>query len=358
MLLARNLVEEVHVWDFCVDNQTNREFIHAFMNASDRDPRYVLYSSPPDWNKQYTITSRGQGYLWEKYYEHYSTDPRYSDEDILVKADDDIVFLDVNKFTDFVANIKTPNLYFPNIVNNDAGLYVQGQRNVHPNIVRIFKDYEQLGVKFAQRFETYYTDDVIHAHKMPFSATCPISNFRCTLHRTDWTVGLYTRGDQAIDIHESFLENPQQFLTACSGDGDDEQQRVFPRMIPLKQRISVNMFAGRMMLIKQLFATFLDHQCCEDEGFLGKWPSLSHLDHLIDTHFTIVHFAFNPQYKSYETKMNELINRYDDLSLMILKQQQLLSLHSNNHHPHLHHLHHQHHLRHRGNDTLLLSSSK
>ena len=89
-------------------------------------------------------------------------------------------------------------------------------------------------------------------------------------------------------------------------------------MVRLRQRISVNMFAGRIALIKKVFSTFLDHHCCDDEGYIGKLPSLTHMDHLIDTHFTVVHFAFNPQYKTDKGKdLSRLIAHYDELSLQL-----------------------------------------
>ena len=90
----------------------------------------------------FDVTTHSQGYLWEAYYEHKSASAEYDDEDILIKADDDIVFVDVDKFGDFLANIQTAHVYFPNIVNNDAGLYVQGSRKAHQQVTDCLEEYE------------------------------------------------------------------------------------------------------------------------------------------------------------------------------------------------------------------------
>ena len=89
-------------------------------------------------------------------------------------------------------------------------------------------------------------------------------------------------------------------------------------MVRLRQRIPVNMFGGRIALIKKVFSTFINHMCCDDEGYIGKWPSLSRMDHLIDTHFTVVHFGFGLQYKTDKGKdFSRLIAHYDELSLQL-----------------------------------------
>ena len=310
MLLARNLIDEVHVWDFCVDNQTNREFIHSFMNSTNRDPRYVLMTNPPELKNKY-VSSRTDNYLWDKYYDHYSTDPRYKDEDILLKVDDDIVFLDVNKFGDFLGSIKTLNLYFPNIVNNDAGLYIQGQRKAHPSVVQAMKYYEDKGINFEKKFNTYFYNDFRKMVNMLYRYVCPLSSYECSPNSEEWRDGIFARGDMADDTHVGFLENPEKFIEACSNEN-------LPRMVILKQRISVNMFAGKMMLIKKIYSTFINHMCCDDEGYIGKWPSLTHIDHIIDTHFTVVHFAFNLQYENDKGKdLSRLIAQYDALASQI-----------------------------------------
>ena len=73
-----------------------------------------------------------EGYLFQSFYKHYCTNKRYRPDDIIIKADDDIVFIDISRFDSVVNNISHKHLYFPNIVNNDVGLVIQGNRNAHP----------------------------------------------------------------------------------------------------------------------------------------------------------------------------------------------------------------------------------
>ena len=66
---------------------------------------------------------------WVPYYQHYY-DYRLTlyAETVLVKIDDDIVFLDVDTFADYIQYVvdhPQPFLTFPNIVNNGAAAHLQ-----------------------------------------------------------------------------------------------------------------------------------------------------------------------------------------------------------------------------------------
>jgi len=324
ILLARNLVDEVHVWDFSYDQPDDRTYLQDFVSSKKNTTLlYRLFEAPKVAKIRYGVTGRGQGYLWESYYEHYSTSSHYREEDILVKADDDIVYMDLDNFAGYLKNIVTPQLYFPNIVNNDAGLALQGSRNAHPSAVSFFDQYQHNGTDFWTRFNSYYFEDLKELHKLGGHwSVCPLSCALCSMHpskgnsNSNWEGGLYTRGDIAEALHAGFLQNITHFVATCANQS-------FPRMIPLRQRISINMFAAYMPVIKKTFSIFLDHQCCDDEGFLGKWPSLTHWDHLIDSHFTIVHYGFNLQYDSSGSNkpLSRFIAEYDALSEKLHQQQ-------------------------------------
>jgi hypothetical protein len=338
MLLNLSLVDEVHIWDICLDDLDNRALLYRFVNETN-DPRYIIFPNPQQM-VHYNVTKKGQGYLWEAYYHHYATHERYKDEDIIFKTDDDTVFVDVSSFASFLSQITTPNLYFPNIVNNDAGLYVQAKLNVHPVANNVLNFYESHKVPVHQLVNSYYTNSVVEAHSMPFGNICPL---------TYCTGGLYAKGVFADDIHKAFLSDPQKFIYNCQNGApptstkqthhfhhyrhhhlrnqshigettnhtlESKAPPVDPinnRLFPVKRRISINMFAGKATMIRQMFKIFLDYQCCDDEGFVGKWPSLTQLDHLIDSHFVVVHFAFNAQYQLGK-HFGEWVVQYDELS--------------------------------------------
>jgi len=79
--------------------------------------RPIKYDSGADQNISYK-------YLWYSFYEHYLINKRYQPQDIFIKADDDIVFVDISSFQLFlneIINSTGPNIHFLNIINNDAG---------------------------------------------------------------------------------------------------------------------------------------------------------------------------------------------------------------------------------------------
>jgi hypothetical protein len=46
---------------------------------------------------------------------------------------------------------------------------------------------------------------------------------------------------------------------------------------------------------------FLEEHCCEDEGFIGAYPTLTHNSLIIHVEFVVSHLAFSPQYKDPRT---------------------------------------------------------
>ena len=92
-----------------------------------------------------------------------------------------------------------------------------------------------------------------------------------------WAEGWFSRGDFADKVHSLFLKDPTVFQNSHFSKET--------RFVHFKRRISINMFAARFGLVREAFSLFLHDQCCDDEGFMGKWPSLSHSDHIIDTRY-------------------------------------------------------------------------
>ena len=300
-LLRKKLVHSVHIWNFC-ETKEDEKFLLKYLESIENDETLVFeYFEIPamSTNLKTMAGARESGHLWKAYYEHYSNSAEYDDEDILIKADDDIVFVDVDKFDDFLANIQTAHVYFPNIVNNDAGLYVQGSRKAHQNATDCLEEFAREEADFKYNVNHYYVDDIQASYEMSMKKVYPLSG--------SWNDAWIMQGSLADGLHEGFLENPQQFIAACANVS-------YPRMVSVKQRISFNMFAGKMAMIKKLFGTFLEYQCCDFEGYLGKWPSLTHLDHLIDSHFTVVHYAFNMQFGTDTKDLNRFVSQYEALA--------------------------------------------
>lgn len=77
-------------------------------------------------NKKFKLMETANKFTWVDYYLHY-TQTRYPNH-IIIKADDDIVYIDVSGFPKFIENrLKATDafLYFPSIINNGICAYYQ-----------------------------------------------------------------------------------------------------------------------------------------------------------------------------------------------------------------------------------------
>ena len=297
LLLDAHLVTEVHIWDFTTDlNDT--EYLSAFVRDSPRGA-YHLFRRPYKDNKR--ISRMNEGYLFQSFYKHYCTNKRYRPDDIIIKADDDIVFIDISRFDSFVNDMSNKHLYFPNIINNDVGLVIQGNRNAHPSLEFILQSYQAQGSNLTSLMNRSHV-----SRPSGRVNVCPLSAIYCNdtmwqLH--DWRQALFVDGIAAKMIHDSFLEDPFRFIEKSRVRGE--------RYVELRRRISINMIAGRASYLRSLFGKFLTKEsCCDDEGYVGKWPLISNDSHVIDTHFTIVHFAFAPQRSTYDGNITADLARY------------------------------------------------
>jgi len=93
------------------------------------------------------------------------------------------------------------------------------------------------------------------------------------------------------------------------------------------------MFAVRVSFFREAFQMFLSSEyCCDDESFVSLWPILPSIDnnlingetqyhpHVIDMHFSVVHFAFKDQLLNYDGNSANDILSYYKLALRIYNQ--------------------------------------
>ena len=288
MLLRLKYVTEVHIWDFTgngwdfvFDNFQNKNYVSRFITGTDMDG-YRLFQKSSSRNNRFRRRRKNGDfedfdYKWGSYYEHYANNKRYRDTDILVKADDDIVFMDLSNFAKFITDISTyqgTHLHFPNIINNDAGFIVQAdhlQRNsaVH-KWIRFYTSV--LHLNLTDRITRGYDDIYNNLNTEPL---------------TTWKHGVRTQANFLFDIHQLFLKDPKSFLDAMHEPSSDQS-----RFIQIYRRISLNMYAGNFVSVRKYFAMFLHLFCCEDESFVGAIPSITGDSHIMHTHFVVSHHAF------------------------------------------------------------------
>jgi hypothetical protein len=309
MMLMLGLITEVHIWDFTNGNALDSEYISSFIRDTPL-PGYKLFLKPSRHNYRGDFTHPGLSsahkYLWYSFYEHYLTNERYRPHDILIKADDDISFIDISYFQTFINEITNwngSNLHFPNIINNDVGFVVQEARiHVAAPELKKWMDYYTLDpyqTNFSRRFDDLYNLSLLLESSVNVE---PI---------TSWDHGTYKSGGFAFDMHKSFLRNPAAYLSELHAS-------LLPKFIPLNERISINMYGGTFVVIHKLFQSFLYEHCCDDEGFIGSVPTFTKIPHIIHSDFVIVHYAFHSQ-DSDGTLLQKMRTCYHEMAEILMR---------------------------------------
>lgn len=259
ILLDKNVIDEVHIWDYIKHNK-DRLYVQHLVDENGKYSLKIPLKNLRSWDGFYNY-----------YYDH------INENDILIKCDDDIVYIDTNKFETFVNSITEDYFYFPNIVNNDVLAYFQQQNNIH----NLFD----------------YNIPDINDRQYNYSNKWPLTNW-------------YDTFNKAKSIHELFIENPNKFHL------NDKE------LIHYKSRISINLFACKGTLIKKKFDNILNH---DDEAYIS---STSNVGNIINLNCTVVHFQFGPQnhgnnldnsyldkYKQLSTLLKNKSVKYDELSI-------------------------------------------
>jgi len=231
----------VHIWDYCRD-EVDRLYIKNFTTYNAN--KYKLFTRVEEYTPYKEAYDRISSSLSDL----------YKDDDILVKCDDDIVYIDVKRFDHYINRIKDNGLYYPNVVNNDVSALIQHYHNVHSHI--------------------FTEHDVKH-----WQSYLPLS---------DW----YTKPAKAIAIHTDFTENRKKYSIQLDYD------------ISYRGRISINFIGGKYSLLKQYFEAYVKYGEHDDESFLSyevydimkqKYNVSNNQSNFIVPSMVVAHFAFAPQ---------------------------------------------------------------
>jgi hypothetical protein len=287
ILLRLKYVTEIHLWDFTgngwdftFDNFENKNYLAKFVRDTPMEG-YRLFQKSSSKNNRFRRRNgfEDYDYRWGSFYEHYAYNKRYRDTDILIKADDDIVYMDLSHFARFINDISsytdgsTTHLHFPNIINNDAGFIVQADFLPNSNTIQKWVEF------YTSTVQLNLTDQLARGYDNIYHNlfTEPLTTFQ---------YGVYTQDYFLFDFHELFLKDPKVFIDAM------HVQVRSSRFVTINKRISLNMFAGDFISIRKYFTMFLHLFCCEDESFVGAIPSITGDSHIMHKHFVISHFAF------------------------------------------------------------------
>jgi hypothetical protein len=264
-LLNERTVDSVHIWDYC-RNAADRDFLRTSLLPPNRDERIRLME--PKANATLGLSDR-----WRSYYAFYATHLR--PDDILIKADDDIVALFGLPALLREVRRDSPSrlLVYPSIVNNDVCAVFQAADG-------ILRD-PRYGVRLTAS-----------PHADGPSLRKPIS---------DW----YSCSSCARHVHSLFLAEPVRFFTGC----------VHEWRVPA--RVSINIFAVRAETAISLFQRFVDepHHYIDEPYLTAIATELLALPSAVVTDAVAVHYAFGAQKEMHEPEVQRgLLQRYRALA--------------------------------------------
>ena len=238
-LVKKDLVDDVHIWDY-TRNIEDSEFLKKSCE------RYKILTPKNKEN-------------YGDYYRYYRSS-RYPDPDtVLIKCDDDIVYIDIDNFKNFIdSRIENKNavIFSPSVINNPLCGIIQIQSNLLPN---------------------FKPEDI------------------------DMT------SEGAQNVHKYFIDNRKVFI---KNSLKTERLCILP--YEMKCRFNINFIA----ILGKDFDEFFDNEYIiqDDECYLGIYaPNVYKRSIYVDRHFVVSHMAFTSQRKQGFNETN-FLNKYQELS--------------------------------------------
>jgi hypothetical protein len=291
LALEQRIITEVHLWDYC-------------RTSNDRLSLYQHYSRKEMEAKGVFIKERSTTRKkWSDYYEYYDDYTATHPLDIIVKCDDDIVFLDLNQFPTFLRTIASSDcesdwkeeneknetssssssfsfngLLFANVINNGVAAFYQQQLfGILPS-------------------HTTDTDTDTDHFEYPFQG----------LYGSLWESGA-----KATRLHEYFLSHSEQWLPLLlprgSGSGHRSNYYYQPDILLIETRFSINFFA-----MKGCHWWKIREVGDDDEFHLTvSLPTVGRvMTNSLFSNFFVSHLSFAGQLK--EMNESSLIQKYDE----------------------------------------------
>jgi hypothetical protein len=199
---------------------------------------------------------------WKNYYNYYNN-PKFAD-DIILKCDDDILFIDLNKLPNFIKFIRDNDydLVFANTINNGVSAYYQ--QNKYGLIPKSLINLEYVN---------------------------------------GWGGSLWESGKKANKLHNYFIENYKQFLDYNYNE----------EMIPINIRFSINFFGYKGNKWGKIINCYGD----DEHNLTVDYVNNRQFKNILYTDCYVSHLSF---YKQIETGIDlcDLIEKYANLSKIIL----------------------------------------
>jgi hypothetical protein len=197
---------------------------------------------------------------WANYYHYY--DDKEFENDIIIKCDDDIVFIDLYKLPNFIDFIKKSDydLVFANIINNGVSAYYQQNKyKLIPKDLMVLE----------------------YPHKGGGGS-------------------LWQSGKKAEDLHNYFIKNYTLFL-------DNEYNN---EIIPINDRFSINFFGYKGNQFHKIKNAGDDH--CDEYSLTVKYVEKNRFKNILYSDFYVSHLSFYQQNRT-GINLNNLIDSYNKL---------------------------------------------
>lgn len=237
-LLQDGVVDEVHVWDYC-KVAADREYLKGLTSSSTAGLR-VMTPPPSDLTAKFP-------HKWKGYYAYYAHSLR--DDDLLVKCDDDVVFIaNLHTLLAFArADGGAHHLYFPSIVNNDVSAAFQAADGV-------IADPE-------------FTVDLRPSRYDGPHSRAPMS---------DW----YNCTACAEHVHSLFLEAPSRFFTGCA------------HTWAVPARVPINFFVMVGRRVREHFSSYGKEAYVDEAYFTALLTERTGVPSVVVSDAVVVHLAF------------------------------------------------------------------
>ena len=247
--IEKGIVDEYHIWDF-TKTESDKAWLQTVPQLNDKIKLFT--------NHYYEYGEYRQDLHWYPYYSHYTLD-NYTEETVVIKMDDDIVYMDLDGLERFVTfRIDNPQyfLVYGNVVNNGASTGLQQQYGAIPK-------------------------DICPPDGFPYETYCGI---------------LWHSGELAKNLHLYFIDNMEKF----------KHEGFFE--VPIGDRVSINFisFLGKdFHLTKTCF--------CDDERKLSlEMPQIIERGNVIFYPMLAAHLSFYSQeHTGVDPKM--LIEKYENI---------------------------------------------
>jgi hypothetical protein len=161
-LIAKGLVDEFHMWDYT------------------RDPEDAVWIR--DNCQRFKIFEVQDKSVWKEYYMHYSKIKYPNPDTVLIKCDDDIMFIDIDQFQSYIDKRRAnPNnlLAFASIVNNRVPGLIQHKFGQWPEMKVDQVDNLHHSGEICDKLHNYF----IKNHHDFLKISKNLTEIKCTLQR-------------------------------------------------------------------------------------------------------------------------------------------------------------------------------